>query len=54
MREKKLREVTNEYTKKYTTELNEASSSVELNFPTILNYIQGYYRKVDGEINLGG
>lgn len=40
--------MTNEYTKKYNIELTEASGTMDLNLPTILNYIQGFYIKVDG------
>lgn len=42
LREKKLREVTNEYNKKYTIDLTDLSN-VDINLGSILNYVQGFY-----------
>lgn len=52
LREKKLREVTNEYTKKYNQELIDLSN-VQLSLSSIMSYIQAFYTKIDNEINNG-
>lgn len=44
--------MTNEYTKKYNQELTELSN-VDLNYSSILSYIQAFYTKIDNEINNG-
>lgn len=46
LREKKLRQVTNEYNKKYTIDLTELSN-VDINLASILNYVQGFYIQID-------
>lgn len=48
-RERKLREVTNEYTKKYTQELGEYPHS-ELSLAALLSYVKSFYEKADTEI----
>jgi hypothetical protein len=47
MREKKLREVTNEYTKKYNHELGEYPVC-DMNLNLLWNYVKSYFEKIDG------
>lgn len=46
MREKKLREVTNEYTKKYNHELGEYPVC-DMNLNLLWNYVKSYFEKID-------
>lgn len=49
LREKKLRQVTNEYTKKYNIELTDLSNS-EMNLGFVLTQLQNFYFKIDNQI----
>lgn len=53
IREKKLREVTNQYTKKYTQQLGDHPYSADMSLNLVLNYTKNFYEKVDAEITIG-
>lgn len=52
LRERKLREVTNEYAKKYKQELPEALMT-DAGLPQMIKIALGFFEKVDSEISMG-